>query len=44
MGRYFFFCSSVPSSTSALQPMDWCAPIITPVEAQCIEMRSNTRQ
>jgi hypothetical protein len=39
-----FFCSSVPSSTSALQPIDWCAPIMTPHAAQYIEMRSSTLQ
>jgi hypothetical protein len=42
-GSHFFFCSSVPKSMTALQPMDWWAETMTAVEPQYMPMRSRTR-
>ena len=42
-GRKRFFCSSLPKSMTALQPIDWCADTSTAVEPHERPRRSRTR-
>ena len=42
-GSQRFFCSSLPNSMIALQPIDWCADTSTAVEPHDWPIRSSTR-